>query len=371
MPLGPAAVVRFSSLGDVLLAAHVPSLLRAADPGRRVLFVTKERYAAPLRGHPDVDRFYMLADGTGDPAAPAPLGVRGGLGDLIAFLKREGIVEVIDLHQNLRSSRIVGALERAKRTIPAKHSIRRRLMVHARWLRPAPLPPLLGAYREVAGVASDAPLRAWLADALTGSERARGAARVGADAGAGFVFMGVGARWETKRWPARHFVSLGGAIAGRGLGVRYAMAPGDRVLEAEFRALLPAERHGDIVALDFRETAALASFATAVVSNDSAMLHLGPALGVPAVGLFGSTVPGFGFANQGPRDAVAEVSLPCRPCDVHGKRRCPLQHHRCMVDLLPDAVLERLAPILFAARPGAAPAGGNPPGAATARANVG
>ena len=45
-----AAVVRLSSLGDVLLAAHVPSFLVRADPGRRVLFVTKERYADLLMG---------------------------------------------------------------------------------------------------------------------------------------------------------------------------------------------------------------------------------------------------------------------------------------------------------------------------------
>jgi heptosyltransferase-2 len=349
MPLGPAAVVRFSSLGDVLLAAHVPSFLRAADPGRRVLFVTKERYASPLRGHPDVDRFYMLADGSGDPAKPAPLGVRAGLGDLIAFLKREGISEVIDLHQNLRSSRIVGALEGVKRTLPAKHGLRRRLMVHARWLNPEPLPPILRSYREASGLGVDAPLKPWLLDAFTSSERARGASRLGVDSERGFVFLGVGARWETKRWPARHFVSLGAAIARRDLAVRYAMAPGDPI-EGEFRALLSPERQGDIAALEFREAAALASFAAAIVSNDSAMLHLGPALGVPAVGLFGSTVPGFGFAQQGPRDAVAEVALPCRPCDVHGKRRCPLRHHRCMVDLLPEAVLERLTPILAGGR---------------------
>ena len=62
MATGPALVVRLSSLGDVLLAAHLPSLLRAASPGRRVLFLTKERFAGVLRGHPDVDRFYVLED---------------------------------------------------------------------------------------------------------------------------------------------------------------------------------------------------------------------------------------------------------------------------------------------------------------------
>lgn len=347
MPRGPAAVIRFSSLGDVLLAAHVPSFLRASDPGRHVLFVTKEQYAGALRGHPDVDRFYMLADGTSDPAAPAPLGYRGALGDLIAALRREGIDEIIDLHQNLRSSRIVGAFDRVKRTFAPKHGIRRRLFVHAKWLRPDPVPPLLSTYRSVTGVAPDLPLTPWLREALTENERTRARARLGADADRGFVFLGVGARWETKRWPARHFVALAGSIASElGLGVRYALAPSEGALEAELRALLPAGRVADIVSLEFREAAAVASWASAIVSNDSAVLHLGPALGPPALGVFGSTIPAFGFAPQGPRDAVVEIPLGCRPCDVHGKRRCPLGHHGCMERLTPALVLTALRPLV-------------------------
>ncbi len=353
MPRGPAAVIRFSSLGDVLLAAHVPTFLRAADPGRHVVFVTKERYAGALRGHPDIDRFYMLEDGTSDPAAPAPLGVRAALGDLVAALRREAIDEVVDLHQNWRSSRIVGAFERARRTLAPKYSLRRRLLVHARWLRPEAVPPILTTYRSIAGVSNNLPLEPWLRHALTPSERARAEALLKAEAAQGFVFLGVGARWETKRWPARHFVSLGDSIRSHlGLGVRYALAPSEAALEAEFRALLPAARQAEIVTLDFREAAALASFATAIVSNDSAVLHLGPALGVPALGIFGSTVPAFGFAPQGIRDAVVEISLSCRPCDVHGKRRCPLRHHGCLERLTPDQALAKLRSMLA---PGRAP----------------
>jgi len=350
---GPAVVVRFSSLGDVLLAAHVPSFLRAADPGRRVLFVTKEQYAGALRGHPDIDRFYTLRDGTSDPAEPAPFGFTGSLGDLVAALRREAIAEVIDLHQNLRSSRIVGAFDQAKRTLPPKHGLRRRLMVHARWVRVKPVPPLLLTYRSLAGLPPDAPLKPWLRDALTEGERARALARIGAPDGRGFVFLGVGARWETKRWPARHFVALGAAIASElGLGVRYAMDAQNLALEAEFRSLLPEARHGEITSLGFREAAALAAAASAIVSNDSALLHLGPALGVPAVGIFGSTIPAFGFAAQGPRDSVVEIPLGCRPCDVHGKRRCPLSHHGCMERLPPELVLASLRPLLSPAKAG-------------------
>lgn len=294
-----------------------------------------------------MDRFYSLKDDSSDPTEPAALGYRGALGDLVAAIRREGVTEVIDLHQNFRSSRIVRALEGAKRTLPSKHGLRRRLMVHARWLHPEPIPPLLSTYRALAGLEPDAPLRPWLRDAFTESERARAAGRIGAEGARGFVLFGVGAAWETKRWPARHFAALGDAIEREfGIGARYAIAPNDEALQAEFRALLPSEKQGEIIALDFRATAAIASFAAVLVSNDSAVLHLGPALGVPAMGIFGSTVPAFGFGRQAPRDLVAEIPLGCRPCDVHGKRRCPLRHHACMEQLAPEAAMASLRPLL-------------------------
>ena len=41
----------------------MPSFLRRAEPGQRVLFVTKSMYGPALRGHPDIDRLYLLEDG--------------------------------------------------------------------------------------------------------------------------------------------------------------------------------------------------------------------------------------------------------------------------------------------------------------------
>jgi heptosyltransferase-2 len=353
MPRGAALVVRFSSLGDVLLAAHLPSFLRLADPGRRVLFVTKERYADILRGHPDLARVYRLAGRGPDApnlAVPAPFGVCGSLGDLRTALRREGIEEAYDLHQNFRTRRIVGAVRGARRVRSPKHALRRRLMVFAKWMRPQPLPPLLDTYRALAGVPPTTPARPWLRDALSEGERARAAARLGADVER-TAFLGVGARWETKRWPTERFVALGGLLLREaGLSPRYLVGPGETRVEEELRARLPADRHIEIVQAPFREAAAMASFARVIVSNDSAAMHLGPALGVPAIGIFGSTVPAFGFAPSGPRDRVVEIALGCRPCGVHGLDRCPLGHHRCMREIEPEAVMAAVLSAIAPAR---------------------
>jgi len=347
MSAGAALIIRLSSLGDVVLAGHLPSLLRVAEPGRRVLFATKERFGALLRNHPDVDRFYLLSDGSVDPAVPAPLAVTGSPGDVRVPLQREGVSDVFDLQQNLRSSRVAAGLDAARRVPFDKHGIRRRLLVHARWLRPKPLPPLLRRYRALAGLPDDAPLRPWLRDALTPSETDRAARRLGGDGAEEFIVIAAGARWATKRWPVRHVAALAARVSEEfGLAYRIAVSPDEADLGAAIAEALPPADRERVLRLGFRDAAAVAARARAVVSNDSAFLHLGPALGVPAVGLFGSTVPGFGFASGEPRDAVVEIELACRPCDVHGKRRCPRGHHHCLERLEPALVVERLRPLL-------------------------
>jgi heptosyltransferase-2 len=262
-------------------------------------------------------------------------------------LRREAVESIFDLQQNPRSAAATGGLAEAKRISVEKHGIRRRLMVHARWLRPAPLPPLLRRYRALAGLAETAPLRPWLRDALTEPERERARQRLARSLDRGFVLVAPGARWATKRWPARHAAALGAMIEGRwGLGTLYAVGPGEESAARDLSAALGDGGESRVLTLGIRDAAAIASHARAIVSSDSALLHFGPALGIPSVGLFGSTVPGFGFASGEPRDTVAEIELPCRPCDVHGKDRCPLRHHACMERLEPGLVADRLAPLL-------------------------
>ena len=339
------AVLRFSSLGDVLLAAHVPSFLKRLDPERRVLFVTRERYARVLDHHPHIDRFYMLEEKDTDPAAPSPFGVRGPLGYLMSTMRLEGVKALLDLHANLRSARVMGAFPGARRTTAPKHALRRRVWVHARWLGPATVPPVLETYRALVGLPGDAPLTPWLREALTPDERRRAEGRTAG--GRPFVLLGVGARWNTKRWPLRHFVALAEGIErGFDLGARFALAPEETAVRSALEHVLPPDRHPTIDALPFRALGAVAARAEAIVSNDSAVLHLGPAVGVPSIGIFGSTVPELGFGRQGPGDQAVGIPLPCRPCDVHGKAACPLRHHNCMERLEPKRVLEALGTAL-------------------------
>ncbi|MES2124307.1 MAG: lipopolysaccharide heptosyltransferase II [Gemmatimonadota bacterium] len=157
-----------------------------------------------------------------------------------------------------------------------------------------------------------------------------------------FIALAPGSIWGTKRWDK--FAELAGALDEFVVTVG---GPEDRALGESVAA---AARRGGVNAaghLPLRVSAALLGRATALVSNDSAPMHMAQAMGTPVVALFGPTVPSFGFAPRGVRDSVVEVAaLNCRPCSSHGPKVCPLGHHHCMTQLELVRVLAALEPLL-------------------------
>jgi heptosyltransferase-2 len=152
-----------------------------------------------------------------------------------------------------------------------------------------------------------------------------------------------------KRWPPRHFALVARHWIAVGGQVQILGGPGDRPAAA---ALIAAA--GETPALEnlvgrttLAQAAALLAEAQAVVSNDSGLMHLAAALGRPVIALYGPSDP----ALTPPLASDAQVltlDLPCRPCHA---RRCPLVHHKCLEELSPRLVSERLAPILDQAHP--------------------
>jgi heptosyltransferase-2 len=161
--------------------------------------------------------------------------------------------------------------------------------------------------------------------------------------GDALIAVAPGSVWGTKRWP--YYPELASRLASIAHVVVVGAAD-DTPLAAAIAAAAP----GTIDAtgrLTLLASAELLRRCAVLVTNDSAPEHLASAVDTPTVALFGPTVPDFGFGPLASRVAVLGLDeLPCRPCDRHGPERCPLGHHRCMRDLPPEVVADRVRALL-------------------------
>lgn len=167
------------------------------------------------------------------------------------------------------------------------------------------------------------------------------------------VILAPGSVWPTKRWPPERWSALSDAVADRWpdrpivlLGGRGEAALFDDIVRGCRRAR-PQCCAGQ---LDLLGAAALMGRSAAVVSNDSAPLHMAGAMRCPVVGVFCSTTAGFGFGTLpealekgwGENVEVAPDTLSCKPCGVHGLKQCPERHFRCGMDLEVSRVMDAL-----------------------------
>jgi heptosyltransferase-2 len=176
-----------------------------------------------------------------------------------------------------------------------------------------------------------------------GSEEQTRVAALLANARAGdkpLLAIAPGSNWGTKRWP--YYADLAARVAAR---ARIAVIGGAAEAPAAAAVLERAPDAIDATArLPLLASAELIGRSVALVCNDSAPLHFASAMNTPTLAIFGPTVPAFGFGPLSERRATAgHHALPCRPCDRHGPRTCPLGHWRCMRELSADAVYAQLA----------------------------
>jgi heptosyltransferase-2 len=166
-------------------------------------------------------------------------------------------------------------------------------------------------------------------------------AALGLDAGREVTAMMPGAEYgPSKCWPLAYYAELAAALVQRGERVWLLGSDKDRAAAARI-VELAGEGVTDLTGRTRLEDAVdLLALAGRAVTNDSGLMHVAAAVGCRVVAIYGSTTPA--YTPPLTEDAeIVRLGLDCSPCF---ERECPLGHFRCMKEILPSAVLARLAP---------------------------
>ena len=145
-----------------------------------------------------------------------------------------------------------------------------------------------------------------------------------------------------KRWPEQHYSAVAQALINKGWQVWLFGSKKDQPVCGQIIDLLPKEQQEHCANLagetDLGEAIDLMALSSAVVSNDSGLMHIAAALSRPLVAVYGSSSPQYTppLCDQ---VAVLHTKISCRPCF---KRQCPLHHLKCLTELMPEQVIKAI-----------------------------
>jgi len=327
-------VIRLGSLGDVILSSAPVLNLRLTFPDSSISFLTRERFRPVVEMFEGVDEIISLPD------YPS----LGELTDLVVSLDDRAFDTIVDLHGNIRSWFI-------RQMIAATHKIaypkrRRERYRLARTHRiPPDWPHTIDLYNQAALKAGGRIVCDW--PLLRAGSFASDSISSGA-----LVVVAPGAKHPTKQWPLERFAQAAAKIhREREAHIAWVVTAEDDV-RLDLRDYLPASHFTRLIDRPISELSAVISGANLVLANDSGIAHLSSAVGTPVLALFGPTHPALGFAPRSVYPSVIEVSEPCRPCSVHGKKPCWREQRFCLTRITADDATARARDILDQYRPG-------------------
>ena len=318
-------IIRLSSLGDILLTTPLVRSIKTQFPNIKIDMLIREEYLDVIKLNPYLaNKVLFKKHGNNDK-------------ELSEQLKNNGYELVIDLQNNIRSQKIVSSLN-IKNLKFDKKSLNKFLLVNLKInkLKGSPQIPI-----RYSNTIRNLKLDIQGLDLFT--DKSPNPEIVGKTNLIGFC---PGARHFTKRWPKEYFVELGKKLIHNNFTLVLFGGKIDKEICAELTAEIPGTinlSNDD----DLLQTATDMKLCTAVVCNDSGLMHTASAVGKKVVAIFGSTVKEFGFAPYNCTNLILENnSLNCRPCSHIGRSDCPKKHFDCMNSIKPEFVFEQLSALI-------------------------
>ena len=302
-------VVRFSSIGDIVLTTPVVRMLKK-QLNAQVHYLTKSSYVSLLKNNPYVDSVYQIDN---------------SISEVIADLKKEKYDYVIDLHSNLRTQ-----ILKFRLGMPAKSFNKlnmEKFMLTNFKLDNMPKIHIVDRYLETVkhlGVKND---NQGLDFFLSANDKM--------DISIfpkNYIVFVIGGQHATKILPNEKIISI---IKKVNKPVLLVGGPedahrGEEIAKACDKVVNTCGKYSIL------QSASLVQQATMVITHDTGMMHIAAAFNKKIYSVWGNTVPEFGmypYLESEQSKRIEVKGLNCRPCSKIGYDKCPKGHFKCMQEI--------------------------------------
>ncbi len=317
-------VIRFSSIGDIVLTTPVIRCLKKQLEDVEVHYLTKKQFLSVIRANPHIDRIHTIDD---------------SIDEIITELRKQNYDHIVDLHKNFRSKGVIMKL-RKPATSFNKINVRKWLAVNLKINR-LPDVHIVDRYFQAVehlGVKNDDEGLDYFipeSDEVNMTDLPQTHRN-------GYIGWVIGGTYFTKIYPDDKIIEVCRKIKKPVvlLGGKTDAERGDRIAEAVGDSVFNA-----CGKFSLNGSASLVKQADKIITNDTGLMHVAAAFRKEIISLWGNTIPGFGMYPYMPGDeeksTIFEVkNLSCRPCSKLGYKKCPKKHFDCMRKIDIERIVE-------------------------------
>ncbi len=324
-------IIRFSSIGDIVLASPVFRCIKKQLANTEIHFVTKLSFKAVTIANPYIDKFFYYND---------------NMDELLAKLTAENYDHVIDLHNNFRSNKIKRFLKKDTYTIDKLNTQKLLLtqlnidIMPNRHITQRSLDTIsaLNVKDDGNGLDYFIPEK----EQVNSDDLPTGHL-------AGYIAIAIGASFFTKRMPTHKIIEICSKINHPIILVGGKDDEANGTIIANSNSVKIYNACGKF---SLNESADIVKKAKLVISNDTGMLYIACAFKIPTIALWGSTTPdldvepyygsSFKIDPEKPVYSNIVLGLNCQPCSKYGLQKCPKEHFNCMQQIDVNEVVEKV-----------------------------
>jgi ADP-heptose:LPS heptosyltransferase len=317
-------IIRFSSIGDIVLTTPVVRCLKKQLPDSEIHFLTKQSFGTIVENNPYIDKVHLLAH---------------SWETVVHELKQENYDYIIDLHHNLRTLRLKKDL--GITSFPFKKlNIQKWIYTNLKW-NTMPDVHIVDRYMKTVesfGVINDSegldyfiPLK----DEVKQDD-------IPISHHLGYIGLVIGAAHNTKKLPVEKLKELCSKVAHP---IILLGGKEDKDNAQQIASVDPIKIYNACGKFNLNESADLVRRSKLIITHDTGLMHIAAAFKKKIISVWGNTVPEFGMypyygKDQIPNSKFEIRGLRCRPCSKIGYAKCPRGHFKCMKQISMDAVGE-------------------------------